>query len=80
MLDGVLIGVDHDAQLGELISPLLDLFGGSGSTLIACERTNRVCFMMELDEQYCDVIRKRYWMSLNDGDDTGWADGTAEVA
>ncbi|HEX9008621.1 MAG TPA: DNA methyltransferase [Patescibacteria group bacterium] len=39
---------------------VLDLFGGSGSTLIACEQTNRTCFMMELDPKYCDVIRKRY--------------------
>lgn len=39
---------------------ILDLFGGSGSTLIACEQTNRTCYMMELDPKYCDVIRKRY--------------------
>jgi len=38
----------------------LDLFGGSGTTLIAAEQTGRVCFMMELDEKYCDVIVKRY--------------------
>lgn len=38
----------------------MDLFGGSGSTLIACEQTNRTCYMMELDPKYCDVIRKRY--------------------
>jgi DNA modification methylase len=39
---------------------VVDLFGGSGSTLIACEQTNRICYMMELDEKYCDVIIKRY--------------------
>jgi len=39
---------------------ILDLFGGSGSTLIACEKTKRKCFMMELDEKYCDVIIQRY--------------------
>lgn len=39
---------------------VLDLFGGSGSTLIACEKTNRRCFMMELDPHYCDVIVSRY--------------------
>lgn len=39
---------------------VLDLFGGSGSTLIACEKTKRKCFMMELDPKYCDVIIKRY--------------------
>lgn len=38
-----------------------DLFGGSGSTLIACEKTNRKSFMMELDPKYCDVIVAR-WM------------------
>ena len=39
---------------------VLDPFGGSGSTLIACEQTNRICFSIELDEKYCDVIVKRY--------------------
>lgn len=39
---------------------VLDLFGGSGSTLMACEQTNRICYMMELDPVYCDVIVKRY--------------------
>ncbi len=41
-------------------SIILDPFGGSGSTLIACEQTDRVCFMVELDEKYCDVIVKRF--------------------
>ena len=39
---------------------ILDLFGGSGSTLIACEQLGRTCYMMELDPKYCDVIIKRY--------------------
>lgn len=39
---------------------VLDTFGGSGSTLIACEKINRDCRMMELDEKYCDVIIKRW--------------------
>lgn len=39
---------------------ILDVFGGSGSTLIACEKTNRRCFMMELDPHYCDVILARW--------------------
>lgn len=42
---------------------IVDLFGGSGSTLIACEQTNRKCFMMELDPKYCDVIIRR-WQQL----------------
>lgn len=41
---------------------VLDLFGGSGSTLIACEKTNRKCFMMELDPHYIDVIIERWEM------------------
>ena len=43
---------------------VLDLFGGSGSTLIACERTKRKCRMMEFEPKYCDVILKRY-LALN---------------
>jgi len=39
---------------------ILDLFGGSGTTLIACEKTNRNAYMMELDPKYCDVIIKRW--------------------
>jgi len=39
---------------------VLDVFGGSGSTLIACEKLNRKCLMMELDEHYCEVIIQRW--------------------
>lgn len=39
---------------------VIDVFGGSGSTLIACEKTGRDCRMMELDPKYCDVIIKRW--------------------
>ena len=39
---------------------IADLYGGSGSTLIACEQTNRRCFMMELDPKYIDVIINRW--------------------
>jgi DNA modification methylase len=41
-------------------SLVLDLFGGSGSTLIACEKTSRNAYLMELDPKYCDVIIKRW--------------------
>lgn len=44
----------------ERVNTVLDLFGGSGSTLIACEQLNRKCYMMELDPKYCDVIVKRW--------------------
>ncbi len=47
---------------GDLV---LDLFGGSGTTLIAAEETNRKCCMMELEPKYCDVIIKR-WQQLTD--------------
>lgn len=49
--------IQNSSEKGNTI---LDLFGGSGSTLIACEQTDRICYMMELDEKYCDVIIKRY--------------------
>ena len=39
---------------------VLDPFGGSGSTLIACEQTDRDCCTVELEEKFCDVIVKRY--------------------
>lgn len=58
---------------------ILDVFGGSGSTLIACEQLGRRCFMMELDPKYCDVIRKRYWRFTHNGDETGWGEGTPAI-
>lgn len=48
---------------------VLDLFGGSGSTLIACEQLNRACYMMELDPKYCDVILNRYINFKESADD-----------
>ena len=50
---------------------VLDPFGGSGSTLIACEQTDRECYTIELDEKYCDVIVKRYI------EQTGTSDGVS---
>ena len=47
----------------------LDLFGGSGTTLMAAEQTNRVCCMMELDPKYCDVIVQRYINLFNKEED-----------
>jgi DNA modification methylase len=47
-------------ELAKESMTVLDLFGGSGSTLIACEKTQRKCFMMELDPHYCDVIVARW--------------------
>lgn len=48
--------VDIINQWGNGCNIIIDLYGGSGSTLIACEQLNRKCYMMELDEHYCDVI------------------------
>ena len=39
---------------------MIDVFGGSGTTLIACEQMNRTCYMMELDPKYVDVIIHRW--------------------
>jgi len=47
-----------NSSLKEMI--ILDLFGGSGSTLIACEQTQRQCYMMEIDPTYCSVIIERW--------------------
>lgn len=47
---------------------VIDTFGGSGSTLMTCEQTNRICYTMELDEKYASVILRRY------AEDTGDAD------
>jgi DNA modification methylase len=48
------------ALLSHEAENIVDLFGGSGSTLIACEKTNRICYGMEIDPKYCDVIVKRW--------------------
>lgn len=53
------------SQKGSIV---VDLFLGSGSTLIACEQTDRTCYGMELDPKYCDVIRKRYAKFVNDNE------------
>lgn len=49
--------IEHSSKPGDIC---LDLFGGSGSTLIACEQTGRKCYMMELDPHYVDVIIQRW--------------------
>lgn len=68
---------------------VLDPFGGSGSTLIACEQSDRVCYMIELDEKFVDVIVKRYIEQvgktdgvflLRDGNRTSYADVPKEDA
>ncbi|MGD1001275.1 MAG: DNA modification methylase [Candidatus Brocadiia bacterium] len=60
--------IQYSSRKGENV---LDLFGGSGSTLIACEQTGRKAFLMELDPQYCDVIRRR-WAEFVHGTGCDW--------
>ena len=49
--------INNSTRASELI---IDFFLGSGSTLIACEKTGRICYGMEIDPHYCDVIVKRW--------------------
>ena len=47
---------------------VLDPFGGSGSTLIACDQTDRICYTIELDEKFCDVIVERFALAAGTAD------------
>jgi len=67
--------VRNSSQKGEIV---LDNFGGSGSTLIACEQTGRKCRMIELDERYCDVIRRR-WAEFKYGEGCDWVSLTPAI-
>ena len=60
--------IKNSSARGDVV---LDNFGGSGSTLIACEQTGRVCRAMELDPKYCDVIRRR-WAEFVHGEGCDW--------
>jgi len=66
--------INNSSKAGDII---YDSFSGSGSTLIACEQTDRICYGMEIDPKYVDVIRKRYWKFTHDGNEEGWEDGTS---
>jgi DNA modification methylase len=55
--------IGHGSRPGENV---LDLFGGSGSTLVGAEQAGRRAFLMELDPPYCDVIVRR-WLNLGEG-------------
>ena len=65
----------NSSKRGDLV---MDTFGGSGSTLIACEQTGRACRTMELDPKYCDVIRKR-WSEFKFGEGCDWLAKTPAV-
>ena len=60
--------IKNSCRRGDIV---IDTFGGSGSTLIACEQTGRKCRMMELAPHYCDVIRKR-WAEFKYGEGCDW--------
>jgi len=57
--------IKSSSREGEIV---LDVFGGSGSTLIACEQLDRICYMMELDEKYASVILRRYVGNTGDAE------------
>jgi len=66
-LDLLAYPIANSSQANAIV---LDTFGGSGSTLIACEQLDRTCYMLELDEKYASVILRRYAeFKQNGGDD-----------
>ena len=67
--------IGNSSKKGDIV---LDTFGGSGSTLIACERTGRVCRMVELDPKFCDVIRRR-WAEFVHGEGCDWQNLTPAI-
>jgi site-specific DNA-methyltransferase (adenine-specific) len=67
--------IKNSSQRGELVA---DFFGGSGSTLIAAEQIGRKAYLMELDEKYCDVIRKR-WAEFTHGEGCDWQALTPKI-
>lgn len=62
-LDLISYPILNSSQEGEIV---MDLFGGSGSTLMACEKTNRICYTSELDPKYASVILRRYVADTGD--------------
>lgn len=58
---------------------VIDLFGGTGTTLIACEQLDRRCFMMELDPRYCSVILQRYINYKGSDEDVYLLDGDNKI-
>ena len=68
--------MEYSSQPGENV---LDLFGGSGSTLIGAEMMGRNAYLMEIDAAYCDVIRQR-WAEFLHGEGCDWEAATAAVS
>ena len=78
--------IENSSKTSDIV---LDPFGGSGSTLIACEQTGRQCYIAELDEKYADVIVKRFIeykgsdqdvYLLRDGKKVPYAEASDEIA
>lgn len=65
--------IKNNTKEGDIV---LDTFGGSGSTLIACEQTGRISYISEIDPRFCDVIRRRYWKFTHEDNEEGWIEGT----
>ena len=68
--------IGNSSKRGDVV---LDTFGGSGSTLIACERTGRVCKTVELDPKFCDAIRRR-WAEFVHGEGCDWQNLTPPLS
>ena len=64
-LDLLAYPINNSTQVNAIV---IDTFGGSGSTLMACEQMNRICYTMELDEKYASVILRRYVEDTNDSE------------
>lgn len=73
-IDLIKIAIRNSSKKGQLV---LDLFGGSGSTMSAAHAMGRICYTAELDPVYCDVIRRRYAQLVEEED---WVAATPEVA
>jgi DNA modification methylase len=67
--------INNSSRAGEIV---LDLFLGSGTTLIAAEKLGRICYGAELDPKYCDLIRRR-WAEFVHGEGANWKQLTPEV-
>lgn len=71
--------IKNSSKVGDFV---LDLFGGSGSTIIACEKTKRSCFTSEIDPKYCDVILNRWceftgeeaYLREENGNEIAWSE------
>lgn len=64
----------NSSRIGDNV---LDSFAGSGTTLMACQKTDRINYSMELDPHYCDVIRKRYAKAV--GEEDAWQEATPKT-